>query len=248
MQTDTRSALRIQDITLSPLKRAAEWLLLLGVLSILIAILLAFPAIFYAGGAKSRVGAFMDRADYTGLSIVLLGTFWWLTTAVLSERQAHDPAQPESARAVNQRIGRVFILVPVTTYMIAYATVALIFPAAEMAFLGRTIHLPMKVESVWWARDRDCHYKARVHIPGFPDMTEFCLSPTLFRAYHPADTLVASIRVHDTLYVIRGMNWAADASTGAGADETLPPEFAAFVLHRALAKAATAHSARDPEK
>lgn len=75
---------------------------------------------------KQQLLAAEEAGQWQVWAAVALGLFWWISCTVFFERAAKMPGEPASASALNQRIGRVFVMTPVCAGLAAYVFLAVL--------------------------------------------------------------------------------------------------------------------------
>lgn len=196
---------------------------------------LGVVSMFYVGGTKAAIARFQGQSDVSPLAVLALGCFWWWATAVILERQASDPAEPAAARALNQRIGRSFIMAPVFAFVMAYTMFSLTLQAAQMFLFGQTTGIVARVEETKPKGARNCRYSVRLHPPAGADFTA-CLSRRLHRSLSPGDGLNLRVRLYRDRLLPRGMDRVPPDEVPP--EGTVPPDLVRFLLNRSAASAA----------
>ncbi len=148
-----------------------------------------------------------NEAAVSGRALVALGLFWWWGFSVVKERQALKASEPASARELNQRIGRGFLVAPLSAFAFSYLTLAVIVPAVETRLFGKTVSIVARVMDTDLPATKACRYRVGLHLPLGNDF-EQCLSRRLHKTLAPGDGLEMRARVYGAQTIPRGLRRA----------------------------------------
>lgn len=178
---------------LTPLQRAGEVILFLGIMSVAGAFLALICVMFYLGLSKSALARFYSVTDLPFPLLAALALFWWGCLAIQFERQAANPATAPNARLPETRFRRMFVFAPFMAAIFSYLFFSLVLPVTAIAFIGKDIHLVVRVEKVG-IETRKCTFALLAHPPVGADF-ERCVSSRLLGQLSPGDGLEFGARV-----------------------------------------------------